>query len=334
MVFSSNVFLFVFLPGVLAAYFLLRRELHNSLLLIASLAFYSWGQTPWVMLSSIAINYVLGLWVQVRSDRGKDARALVGLAVVANLGLIVWFKYTNFLVGNCNAILALLHRPPITHAQIILPLGISFFTFHAMSYVIDIYRRQGRAMRNPLDLALYIAFFPQLIAGPIIRYHEIADQYRHRNVTLTGFAQGIRRFVIGLARKMLIANTLSVAADGVFAVPTGQLNAGLAWLGVVCYSLQIYFDFAGYSDMAIGLGQMFGFQFPENFNYPYMARSITDFWRRWHMTLSRWFRDYLYIPLGGNRRGALRTYLNLVSVFFLCIAKEKNLRRVRGFVEA
>jgi len=199
-----------------------------------------------------------------------------------------------------------------------LPLGISFFSFQALSYVIDVYRRDAPVQKNPLDLALYVALFPQLIAGPIVRYRDVAEQIVQRTISRAGFAYGVRRFVIGLGKKMLIANTVAVPADAIFALPPEQLTLGLAWLGIVCYTLQIYFDFSGYSDMAIGLAQLFGFRFPENFNYPYVARSMTEFWRRWHISLSTWFRDYVYVPLGGNRRGAGRTYLNLWIVFFLC----------------
>ena len=317
MVFSSTVFLFLFLPVVLALYFGARVELRNLILLVASLLFYSWGEAPWVMVASIGINYVFGLWIE-RLGQGRTAQAALALCVVVNLALIAAFKYSNFLVENLNAVLGPLGLGPVEVGRVRLPLGISFFTFHAMSYVVDIYRRQARAMRNPFDMALYISFFPQLVAGPIIRFHEIADQFRHRTVTAEGFATGVRRFVIGLAKKMLIANTVAVAADGAFSTPAGELTVGLAWLGIVCYTLQIYFDFSGYSDMAIGLGRMFGFVFPENFDYPYASTSITAFWRRWHMTLSNWFRDYLYIPLGGNRHGPVRTYANLLTVFVLC----------------
>ena len=207
---------------------------------------------------------------------------------------------------------------PIALAPVHLPLGISFFTFQALSYVVDVYRRDVAAQRNLLDFALYKTLFPQLIAGPIVRYRDVAAELTQRHVALDAFAEGIRRFIFGLAKKMLLANPLAVAADGIFGTPAADLTPGLAWLGIVCYSFQIYFDFSGYSDMAIGLGRMFGFAFPENFDYPYVARSVTEFWRRWHMSLSSWFRDYLYIPLGGNRRGRVRTYLNLVIVFFLC----------------
>ena len=319
MIFSSAVFLFLFLPVVLAVYFLLPARLRNLWLLGTSLVFYAWGEPRFVlvMLASIGANYFLAL----RIGRSKDAggrKAYLALAVVANLGLLVIFKYADFLVGNLNALLGPLRLAPLSLPGIALPVGISFFTFQALSYVIDVYRREVPVQRNPLDLGLYIALFPQLIAGPIVRYHDVARQLVERVVTRQGFAYGVERFVAGLGKKVLIANTLAVQADLVFAIPADQLTAPVAWLGVVCYMLQIYFDFSGYSDMAIGLGYMFGFRFLENFSHPYVAQSITEFWRRWHISLSTWFRDYLYVPLGGNRGSALRTYRNLVLVFFLC----------------
>ena len=228
------------------------------------------------------------------------------------------FKYTNFIVDGVNALLGPLGLPALANPPIALPIGISFFTFHALSYVIDVYRRDAAALRNPFDIGLYISLFSQLVAGPIIRYHDIAHQLHDRTVTRSMFARGVERFIVGLGKKVLIANTLAVPADLIFSLPPDQLTAPVAWFGVLCYTLQIYFDFSGYSDMAIGLGLMFGFRFLENFNYPYISRSITEFWRRWHISLSNWFRDYLYIPLGGNRVPLRRVYLNLVTTFFLC----------------
>lgn len=319
MLFSSPVFLFLFLPFLLVAYFLVPQRVHNLFLLLVSLLFYVWGEKLYVlvMLASIGANYGLGLWVDRLAGR-RSSGWVIALAVVVNLALLFTFKYANFLVDNLNLLLVRVALPPITLAPVHLPLGISFFTFHSLSYVIDIYRREVRALKNPVDFALYITFFPQAIAGPIVRYHDVARQLVERVVTRDGFANGVRRFILGLGKKMLIANIVAVPADAIFGLPANQLTPGLAWLGVVCYTLQIYFDFSGYSDMAIGLARMFGFQFLENFNYPYVAQSITDFWRRWHISLSSWYRDYLYIPLGGNRLGSLRTYVNLVTVFFLC----------------
>ena len=319
MLFTSPVFLFLFLPAVIGLYFLCPRRLRNGLLLTASLFFYAWGEREYVqvLLASIAVNYVMGLCLD-RAESPSLRRLLLAVTVVADLGLLIAFKYANFLADNLNAVLIVLGRPGVTAAPVHLPLGISFFTFHGLSYVIDVYRRQARALRNPVDFALYIALFPQAIAGPIVRYHEIADQFRDRTTTIDGFAEGVRRFIVGLAKKMLLANTVARPADAIFDMPSGAVGPGLAWLAVVCYSLQIYFDFSAYSDMAVGLARMFGFRFPENFAHPYASRSVTEFWRRWHMSLSAWFRDYLYVPLGGNRRGRLRTYFNLAAVFLLC----------------
>jgi alginate O-acetyltransferase complex protein AlgI len=317
-VFSSPLFLFAFLPVLLGLYFITGPRLRNLLLLVASLLFYIWGEGTYVlvMIAIIAINYGLGR-LMASLKPGWQHKAALALAVIVNLGLLIVFKYSNFLVGQLNLMLAILLVPPVTINPVHLPLGISFFTFHALSYVIDISRRAIGSAR-PLDFALYMTFFPHSIAGPIVRYGDISGQLAERVVTTAAFAAGVRRFIIGLAKKMLVANTVAVTADAIFALPGRELNFSLAWLGVACYMLQIYFDFSGYSDMAIGLAKLFGIDFVENFNYPYTARSITDFWRRWHMSLSSWFRDYLYIPLGGNRLGRARTYANLVTVFFLC----------------
>lgn len=319
MVFSSPVFLFLFLPITLGVYFLLPTRTHNLWLLVVSLVFYGWGEPKFlvVMLASIASNFLLALWIDRLEDRGH-ARIAVALAVVINIGLLVAFKYTNFIVDSINVVVGGLGMPQFANAPIALPIGISFFTFHALSYVIDVYRRDAPALRNPFDMGLYISLFSQLVAGPIIRYHDIAPQLHDRRVTRSMFARGVERFIVGLGKKVLIANTLAVPADLIFSLPPDQLTTPVAWFGVLCYTLQIYFDFSGYSDMAIGLGLMFGFRFLENFNYPYIARSITDFWRRWHISLSNWFRDYLYVPLGGNRVPLPRVYLNLVTTFFLC----------------
>lgn len=320
MVFSSPTFLFAFLPLCLGVYLLLPRFLKNTWLLALSLLFYAWGEQEWValMLCSIAGNYVLGLLVERFRDRPRPVKALLVGTVVFNLGLLGWFKYANFLVDNLNAGLSLAGVGAIEIDPVHLPIGISFFTFQAMSYVIDVYRGDGKVERNPLNLGLYIALFPQLIAGPIVRFQDICEQLRHRRTTLDGFSYGVQRFVIGLGKKVLIANVVALPADEIFGLPGSELTPALAWLGIICYTFQIYFDFSGYSDMAIGLGHMFGFRFLENFRYPYVARSITDFWRRWHISLSTWFRDYLYIPLGGNRVSKGRNYFNLWLVFFLC----------------
>jgi len=319
MLFSEPVFVFLFLPLLLLVYVVIPRAARNTVLLLASLLFYAWGEKSFVlvMLGSIAFNYLVGLLVDAGRSRGLHQLFLI-LGVAGNLGLLVVFKYADFMVTNLNLVIMKLGGQPIPMQPIHLPIGISFFTFQAMSYIIDLYRGRTEVQKNPLRVALYITLFPQLIAGPIVRYQDIARQLAARVVTRAGFAEGIRRFILGLGKKMLLANVVAVPADQIFAIPTNQLTTPVAWLGAVCYALQIYFDFSGYSDMAIGLGRMFGFRFLENFNYPYVSRSITEFWRRWHMSLSSWYRDYLYIPLGGNRRGTLRTYRNLVIVFFLC----------------
>lgn len=319
MVFSSIIFLFLFLPITLLVYLIVGRKLRNYFLLFASLLFYAWGETSYVliMLLSIATNYVAGLTIDHFKDR-PQAKLFLGLAVAFNIGLLSLFKYANFIVDNLNTFLGFFDFPALDLQPVHLPIGISFFTFQAMSYVIDIYRRDAVVQRNPADIGLYIALFPQLIAGPIVRFHDIAAQITHRYIRLQDFGEGVERFILGLGKKVLIANQVAVISDQVFALEAGVLSPGIAWLGVLCYTLQIYFDFSGYSDMAIGLGHMFGFRFLENFNYPYIAKSVREFWRRWHISLSSWFRDYLYVPLGGNRQGVLRTHINLLTVFFLC----------------
>jgi alginate O-acetyltransferase complex protein AlgI len=319
MVFSSPIFLFLFLPITLGVYFVLSRRARNIWLLGTSLVFYGWGEPKFVlvMLTSIVVNFLLALWIDRR--RGQHgARVPLTAAIVANIGLLATFKYTDFITGNLNALLGELHLPPFALPGIALPIGISFFTFHALSYVIDVYRGEAPVQRNPLTLGLYIALYSQLIAGPIIRYHDVARQLDERSVDRADFAYGIERFIVGLGKKVLIANSLAGPADLIFSIPGDQLTLPVAWLGLVCYTLQIYFDFSGYSDMAIGLARMVGFRFLENFNYPYISQSLTEFWRRWHISLSTWFRDYLYIPLGGNRVAPRRVYVNLLIVFFLC----------------
>jgi alginate O-acetyltransferase complex protein AlgI len=340
LVFSSPVFLFLFLPVVLALHFLAPKRLRNAVLLAASLVFFFWGEQVYflLMIASIAANYAFGLAVD-SAGHPRRRKRWVTLAIVFNLASIAIFKYADFLAASASAALqwlGLIHAPLgkpgalfggsqfardyllDSKGAIRLPIGISFFTFHAMSYVIDVYRRETRAQKNALAFALYIADFPQLIAGPIVRYKDIAAQLRERAIGSEKFVAGVRRFVIGLAKKVLIADIVARPADFVFALPKSELSTSLAWFGVSCYTLQLYFDFSGYSDMALGLGKMFGFEFRENFDYPYVSRSITEFWRRWHISLSTWFRDYVYVPLGGNRRGRARTYFNLLLIFFLC----------------
>ena len=320
MVFSSTIFLFFFLPLTLLAYFVVGPRGRNAILLAASLLFYAWGETVYllVMLFSIAANYLFGLLIDQARQRGRRGGLAFVCAVATNLGLLGFFKYANFLVDNLNPVLPVLGLAPMDIGRVHLPIGISFFTFQALSYIIDLYRNETTVQRSLLNFALYKALFPQLIAGPIVRYRDVAREIEQRTVSLDDFASGVQRFIIGLGKKVLIANVMGRAADTIFATPAETLPATLAWIGAIAFMLQIYFDFSGYSDMAIGLGRMFGFHFLENFNYPYIARSVREFWRRWHISLSTWFRDYLYIPLGGNRHGPVRTGANLLLVFLLC----------------
>ena len=323
MLFTEPTFLFLFLPLLLGLYFNRGSREHaaygNWLLLAASIIFYAkgGGAFTWLMLASIAFNYWMDIAVDAVHGTPTAPRRLA-FAVTVNLVVLGVFKYANFFADNVNALLQVAHVAPIAVPRVLLPIGISFFTFHAISYVIDVSRRDATAQKSPVHAALYLLLFPQLIAGPIIRYRDIADQLARRSVSIDDFAYGVRRFVIGLAKKVLIANVVAGPADRIFAMPPAELSAAHAWLGIICYTVQIYFDFSGYSDMAIGLGRMFGFRFPENFRWPYVATSVTAFWRRWHISLSTWFRDYLYIPLGGNRVSPARRYANLVTVFFLC----------------
>lgn len=312
MVFSHLVFLFCFLPVILLAYYFSPKILKNITLLIASLFFYAWGEPVYIllMLFSIHMNYFFGRMIGGDSSR---KRIYLTLAIIGNLLILGYFKYADFFIENVNRLFgtswALLELP--------LPIGISFFTFQAMSYVIDVYRKNVEPQKNLISLALYISFFPQLIAGPIVRYHSINEQLSKRKVTFDKFAYGVRRFITGLAKKVLLANAFGEVADGVFSRSTDELSLVTAWIGILAYTLQIYFDFSGYSDMAIGLGKMFGFDFLENFRYPYISRNVTEFWKRWHISLGSWFRDYVYIPLGGNRWGLAKTIRNLLIVWTL-----------------
>lgn len=306
MVFSTPIFLFLFLPAVLVLNYIIPKKYiaaKNVVLLIASLFFYVWGEPRNVllMLLSIAVNYVCGLLLGRFDSDEKKRKVVLWASVVFNLGLLFFFKYFNFVTGGI-------------FPAIKLPIGISFFTFQIMSYTIDVYRRSVEPQKNLVKLALYISLFPQLIAGPIVRYIDVEKQLTYRECTAEKTARGMIRFSMGLAKKVIISNTVAAICDGIFG-STNTVPAFTAWVGVICYALQIYFDFSGYSDMAIGMGHMLGFDFLENFNYPYVSCSVQEFWRRWHISLSSWFRDYLYIPLGGNRRGKVRTYINLIIVF-------------------
>ena len=321
MFFPSEVFLFVFLPFVLAVYYIFlkkTKELKNVFLLLASLFFYAWGEPVYVvlMVAAILINWLYGIAIHKLKEKKRVARGVLALMVFTNLGILAWFKYSVFVMLQINRFLHTEFPVP----QVTLPIGISFFTFQAMSYVFDVYREKGEVQYNPLRVGLYISLFPQLIAGPIVRYETIARQMEHRRENWDDFSKGVSRFCIGLGKKVLIANNMAVVADAAFNILIeGQFQASMAmaWLGAVSYTLQIFFDFSGYSDMAIGLGQMFGFHFEENFNYPYIAKSVSEFWRRWHISLQTWFRDYVYFPLGGSRVSKPRLVLNLFVVWAL-----------------
>ncbi len=313
MVFSSLEFIFFFLPLVCIPYMLCKNiQVKNFILIAASILFYAFGEPKAVilMLLSIVINYGLAMFMQKYS---KYKKIFLVLAVIINLGLLIYYKYTSFLVETSNVLFNLSIDVPVIH----LPIGISFFTFQAMSYVIDVYREETPAQKKLSNILLYISFFPQLIAGPIVKYHDIEKQIDKREVSFEKYSLGVKRFLFGLFKKVLIANNMGAVWTLISGMDYSNISAASAWLGAVSYSMQIYFDFSGYSDMAIGLGKMFGFDFHENFNYPYISKSIREFWRRWHISLSTWFKEYLYIPLGGNRKGKLRTYINLFIVF-LC----------------
>lgn len=312
MVFSSLVFISVFLPIVFLLYTVIPgRKFKNALLIIASLVFYAYGEPVYVlvMIASVLFNYMFGLFV---SKRYKHRKFILILAIVFNLGALAVFKYLGFFVSSLNEFVGLSIPVP----KIELPIGISFFTFQALSYVIDVYREDVTPQKNLGKVMLYISFFPQLIAGPIIKYHDIEKQIDNRQQSIDLVANGFRRFIVGLSKKVLIANTMATVVDSVYSTSQGEVNILTAWVGAIGYIMQIYFDFSGYSDMAIGLGKMFGFEFKENFNYPYVSTSVKEFWRRWHISLSTWFKEYLYIPLGGNRKGKARTCLNKIIVFF------------------
>jgi alginate O-acetyltransferase complex protein AlgI len=319
MIFSSNLFIFGFMPLFFAAYYLAPWPAKNALVLLASLAFYEFGAGPIVivLVLSIVVNYVAALGIE--ASAGRRRHVVFWAAVAANLLALFYYKYFNFawqVVDDVTGGALVRHGSAVP--EVVLPIGISFFTFQALSYIADVYTKHCPAERSFIRFGMYHSLFPQLIAGPIVRYVEIRNEIAARVIALPEIVDGLTRFAIGLAKKTIIADHSGQIADQIFGLGGAQLTPGAAWLGAVAYGIQILFDFSGYSDMAIGLGRLLGFHFPENFNDPYLSQSMTDFWRRWHMTLSRWFRDYLYIPLGGNRKGAVRTYVNLVVVFFLC----------------
>lgn len=308
MVFSSTIFLFLFLPATMMGYYLLKEKYRNYWLLLVSLIFFTWSQPRycWLILVSILINYAGALLIANKLHK----KVVLTFIVCLNIFVLFYYKYYNFAIESFNVFLG----TNIALKNIVLPIGISFFTFQGMSYVIDVYREEVSSQKNPCKVALYIALFPQLVAGPIVRYKSIAKEIDNRKIIIMDFVSGIERFIIGLSKKAILANTLAATADAIWAQGAGNNAVTVAWLGSIAYSLQIYFDFSGYSDMAIGLGRMFGFHFDENFNYPYVSKSITEFWRRWHISLSSWFRDYVYIPLGGNRK---HVYSNLAIIFLL-----------------
>ncbi len=311
MVFSSLEFLFAYLTITLLAYYICPMKLRNVVLLIVSLAFYGWGEPRYILLMVVTIlaDYVFGYFVDRFAAEKKKARAVLAVAVVFNLGILFFFKYADFVLGYLRMIPGLSFLKPI---GLSLPIGISFYTFQALSYVIDVYRGDGAVQKNPATFGVYVTLFPQLIAGPIVRYRDVDDQLRFRIHDIDKFASGVRRLIVGLAKKVLFADVAGALWD---LLRTGSDTSFSAWLGLICFMFQIYFDFSGYSDMAIGLGRMVGFEFIENFNYPYISKSITEFWRRWHISLGTWFREYLYIPLGGNRVGRWKMYRNIFVVW-------------------
>ena len=315
MVFSSSVFLFAFFPVVIAAYFLMpTRAAKNTWLLAASLVFYAWGEPVYIllMIASILANWLFGIAIGRNGATDVQRKALLILAVAFNVAVIGFFKYEGFVAANVNALIG---SQVIPDLHLPLPIGISFYTLQALSYVIDVYRKEVAPQRNILYLGMYIACFPQLIAGPIVRYQTIQDQVVGRKETLSGFADGMRLFIVGLAKKVLLANTVAILATKMVSMGGSEIGAVGAWAGLVAYTFQIFFDFSGYSDMAIGLGRMMGFEYLRNFNYPYISKSITEFWRRWHISLSTFFRDYIYIPLGGSRCSKARNILNIAIVW-------------------
>ena len=314
MVFSKPIFLFGFLPIVLLLYYIAPRRLRNTVLFAASLIFYAWGEPKLVllMIATIVVDYCAGLIIERFSEKKKASRAILVAALVINLGLLGIFKYANFMIESINALVG----GNIGLLNIVLPIGISFYTFQSLSYVIDVYKKVVPVERNILNFATYVTLFPQLIAGPIVQYKTIADELSERQESFALFSEGIWRFAVGLGKKVIIANQIGSVWTEISGSPE-SLTVGKAWIGALAFTFQIYFDFSGYSDMAIGLGKMFGFNFLENFNYPYISKSITEFWRRWHISLGTWFKEYVYIPLGGNRKGLKRQIFNILVVWML-----------------
>lgn len=317
MVFSSLLFLFLFLPVVLVVYFAVPRKFKNLVLLVVSLFFYAWGEPVYVLLmvATILIDWVHGLLTERYQKRNEDRKAKIVVisAIIINIGMLAFFKYTDFFIGNVNG----LFGAEIPLLKIALPIGISFYTFQIMSYVIDVYRGDTKAQHNIISFGAYVVLFPQLIAGPIVRYRTVADELDERRETVSDFSSGVSRFMMGLGKKVLLANNIGLLWDQISGLDAATLPVVTAWIGILAFAFQIYFDFSGYSDMAIGLGRMFGFHFLENFDYPYLSKSITEFWRRWHISLSTWFKEYVYIPLGGNRHGLAKQIRNILVVWLL-----------------
>lgn len=315
MLFSSVTFLFFFLPIVFTLYYISPKKIKNYTLLLFSIIFYAWGGILYLplLIISIMINYIFGLQIEKYKDNNKKRKNILIISIIFNVLFLGVFKYTNFIIDNINIIFKTSINIPI----IPLPIGISFYTFQAMSYVIDVYRNDGKVQKNIFNLALYISMFPQLVAGPIVRYETIDNQITNRIHNIDKFNQGIERLTIGLFKKVIISNTVGELSALIYSLSNYQMSISVAWLGAIAYTLQVYFDFSGYSDMAIGLGKMLGFEFLENFNYPYISKSVSEFWRRWHISLGSWFRDYIYIPLGGNRVSNIKTYRNLTIVWLI-----------------
>ncbi|MCB9759856.1 MAG: MBOAT family protein [Alphaproteobacteria bacterium] len=317
MVFASNVFLFLFLPAFLAVYYATPRQGRAFVIALGSYVFYGWWRPDFLalVLLSTVLDHTCGQRIAEAQARGERGRAWLTLSVIANLGLLGYFKYANFGIESFNLLMTSVGLDPVAWSAVVLPVGISFYTFQTMSYTIDVYRGAAPPVQRFRDFMCYVALFPQLVAGPIVRYSDVAEQLRSRTHSLAKLSEGGRRFMVGFCKKVLIADTVAPLVDAAFKLPEPTMAD--AWLGAAAYTVQLYYDFSGYSDMAIGLGLMLGFRFPENFNHPYISRNITEFWQRWHISLSTWLRDYLYVPLGGNRRGPRRTYVNLALVMLL-----------------
>ena len=317
MLFSSQVFLYFFLPITLIIYYLSPRKFRNFILLVASLIFYAWGEPVYIliMLFSTVFDYVNGLLIDKfqKENKNRYAKIVLIVSVVGNLSILGFFKYSNFLITNLNS----LFHFDLSLLSIALPIGISFYTFQTMSYTIDVYKKNVEAQKNLISFATYVTLFPQLIAGPIVKYRDVRESLENRKENISDFSDGVKRFILGLFKKVMLANNIGFLWESINAMSNQEMSAILAWIGAICFTLQIYYDFSGYSDMAIGLGKMFGFHFLENFNFPYLSKSITEFWRRWHISLGSWFKEYVYIPLGGNRKGMKRTIINLLIVWFL-----------------